>query len=168
MNSHKNILVGILLTLTVVVSGCASDSEKKVTSISEVTMQYSLVANGVPMIPQDDPVTLAFQLGSSALPLKVQSNIVGMTVGSTKEIFVTPHHGFGEYDKTKIIRVAKTAMPEGLELVEGMTIEGVHPDTGKTVASQVIKILDNTIILDQNHPLAGKDLVFQVKMLAIK
>jgi FKBP-type peptidyl-prolyl cis-trans isomerase 2 len=81
-------------------------------------------------------------------------------------IEVTPEEGYGPVDPQKRQEVDKTKIPEEARKI-GAKLTGQTPD-GKMVFAQVSEIKDNTIVLDLNHPLAGKKLFFDIKLLKVE
>ena len=88
------------------------------------------------------------------------AGVIGMSVGESKTLTLTPADGYGDYDPTKTQEVAVDRLPEGSEV-----------GTALTAGQQrvvVVKIEDGTATLDANHHLAGKTLSFEVMVTSIK
>src|SRR5262249_17921263 len=96
----------------------------------------------------------------------LEKALTGLTVGDTKEVTVAPADGYGEKNPNAVQEVQKKLIPPDA-LVVGTRLQGQAPD-GHMVYPQVAEIKDDTVILDFNHPLAGKTLHFDVKVLDIQ
>ena len=91
--------------------------------------------------------------------------IVGMSVGETKNVSLSPDEGYGQLNSSAIQEVPKTAFPPDFPLQEGMQVQGEGP-AGPLVAT--VQSYDNEIVvLDMNHPLAGKNLNFAIELISI-
>ena len=88
------------------------------------------------------------------------------TVGDGKVINIKPLNGYGEIKQEAIQEVLKTEFPEDFKLTEGETIEG-STQSGQPMRATVKEIKNNSVILDLNHPLAGKDLDFEIELLEV-
>jgi FKBP-type peptidyl-prolyl cis-trans isomerase 2 len=90
----------------------------------------------------------------------------GMTEGDTKTFTVTPEEGYGERITEAKTEIPRTAFPEDMDLNEGMVMPLNGPD-GNILAT-VETITDTMVAFDLNHPLAGKDLTFDVEVLSVE
>jgi FKBP-type peptidyl-prolyl cis-trans isomerase SlyD len=89
-----------------------------------------------------------------------------MVVGQTKQVTVLPIDGYGDRLAEGVIEVGKNRIPsQALEV--GTKLEVTTPD-GKTVYPRIAEIKEETVVLDLNHPLAGKTLYFEVTVLDIQ
>jgi FKBP-type peptidyl-prolyl cis-trans isomerase SlyD len=89
-----------------------------------------------------------------------------MTVGDTKQVTVAPADGYGETDPEALREVQKQLIPPDA-LKVGTRLQGTTPN-GRTVYPMVAEVKTETVVLDFNHPLAGKTLHFDVKVLDIQ
>ncbi|GGZ84497.1 peptidyl-prolyl cis-trans isomerase [Ignatzschineria indica] len=91
----------------------------------------------------------------------------GATEGQTLSFTVSPAEGYGESNDDFIIEVPRTAFPEDEEVQVGWQVTGTTPD-GQMQAFRVLAVSDETIKLDANHPLAGKNLNFEVEVVGLR
>ena len=96
----------------------------------------------------------------------LETALEGLKVGDKKTIKVVPKDGYGEVDPNAVQEVDKSRIPPEA-LVIGTALEGTDP-TGHPINARVSEIKEKTVILDLNHPLAGKTLFFDVKILDIQ
>jgi FKBP-type peptidyl-prolyl cis-trans isomerase SlyD len=107
---------------------------------------------------------LTFTQGAHQIIRGVETAVEGMTVGQAKQVIVTPADGYGSRDLTALHELPKHKVPEGIKI--GTQLRGKDAD-GRVVQPVVKQITDNTVLLDFNHPLAGKTLFFDVKVVDV-
>ena len=86
-----------------------------------------------------------------------------MEVGEEKTVKVPAAEAYGEYNPEMVQELPRDQF-QGIELQKGMTLYGQTPD-GQTIAVTVKDFDDNKVVIDYNHPLAGEDLTFEVKLV---
>jgi len=111
--------------------------------------------------------TLDFELGTEAMLPGFQTKIVGMEVGETKSFVLTATEAYGEPVAEAVIPVPKAAFPEDFEFEVGTEVQGTSP-AGEMVRATITEVEDETVLLDHNHPLSGKDLNFEVELVEIQ
>jgi FKBP-type peptidyl-prolyl cis-trans isomerase SlyD len=89
-----------------------------------------------------------------------------MKTGESKQVKVPPEEGYGTVDKEAFLEVAKDKIPPDAQTV-GAQIQGQNA-SGQPVRARVAEVKDNTVVVDFNHPLAGKTLYFDIKVLNIQ
>jgi len=93
--------------------------------------------------------------------------VIGMKVGDEKEVVVPPEAGFGEHDGGLAPGVdpADFPGPEEGKVGDGMVAESPE---GEEAVMRVLEVKDDTVVVDANHPLAGKTLRYKVKVLELR
>ena len=109
---------------------------------------------------------LVFEVGAHTLMEAFESKVVGMKKGDEKEFKLKPEEAYGEYDKNLVKRVPRDQMPKGEELTKGMMLVLGLPD-GIQIPALILEVSDDTVTIDLNHPLAGKELTFKIKVVDI-
>ncbi len=109
---------------------------------------------------------LVFMFGKGQIIPGLENGIVNMNIGEKGEILVQPADAYGEYNADATQEVPKDQF-SGIELTEGMTLYGQGEDGG-TVQVIVKEIGEESVIIDFNHPLAGKELMFTVAINNIR
>jgi len=106
---------------------------------------------------------LEFISGKGQMIPGFEKAVTEMNVGEEKEVKIPSSESYGEYrdDLTQTMPIEQF---EGIELQKGMTLYGQGPD-GQTVAVTVKDFNDKEVTIDYNHPLAGQDLTFNIKLL---
>ena len=93
--------------------------------------------------------------------------VLGMKVGESKTVTIPPEDAYGPHDDKLVTIVKKTDLPEGLTPRVGQKLQKLRPD-GSTGTVTITAVTDTTVTVDANHPMAGKDLVFEIKLISIK
>jgi len=106
------------------------------------------------------------EVGSPGLLKAFDEAMLGMTEGQTKTITLSPEEGYGDRKLDAMQTVPREAFGPDFELEVGSTIQGKGP-YGPFLAT-VQQLKENEVILDMNHPLAGKTLNFQIEMVEIR
>jgi len=105
---------------------------------------------------------LVFMFGKGQIIPGLESGLENMEVGEKADILVKPADAYGEYNAEATQEVPADQFA-GIDLEVGMTLYGQGED-GSTVQVIVKEIADDNVIIDFNHPLAGKDLMFTVTL----
>ena len=109
---------------------------------------------------------LEFTVGQRQLIDGFEQNIVGMAQGESKSFRVPAAEAYGPHMADRVIEVDSSKMPSDLELEIGTKVEGAEPE-GPSIEFVVVGLSQSTVTLDGNHPLAGKDLTFDVEVVQI-
>lgn len=109
---------------------------------------------------------LEFLMGSSQVIAGLEKGIEGMQEGDSKQIIVAPEDAYGEY-RIDFLQEVPREQFEGIDLKEGMTLFG-HGEDGRSVQVTVKSFNDANVMIDYNHPLAGKTLVFDVSIKGVR
>ncbi len=126
---------------------------------SKVTLEYVASVPGSTGIDYGN--VSEFVQGRHEIFPVLEQEVVGMKPGEEKQVALSPAEGFGPHDERKMLNVPKTLLPFGAK--EG---DIVRNDAGDLAT--VAEVSDTTAVLDYNHPLAGKPLVVQIKILKVE
>jgi peptidylprolyl isomerase len=109
---------------------------------------------------------LEFTLGKGQVIPGLEQAIVGMQPGETKTTFVTADKAFGPHLEEKVVELDRKEMPGNLELKAGQQLQG-HQADGTPYFVTVKDVSESSVTIDANHPLAGQDLTFDIKLVEI-
>ena len=109
-----------------------------------------------------DPLT--YTQGANQIIRGVEAAVEGMEIGQTKQAIVSPTDGYGDRDPNAVHEVPKAKVPQ--EAKVGTMLQGKDAN-GRKIQPTVSAIKDDTVVLDFNHPLAGKTLHFDLKVVDI-
>jgi len=107
---------------------------------------------------------LEFIIGKGQLIPGLEKQLVGMSAGESADILVKAEEAYGLRDEEAVQQLPKEQF-EGIELEKGMSLYG-QGENGETIQVNVVDFDDNTVTVDFNHPLAGKDLMFNVTVVS--
>ena len=111
----------------------------------------------------DQPLEIT--VGENSVIEGFEQAVLGMTVGERKTVTIPPDQGYGPRRDEMMQEIDRSTIPEELELKLGARMEASGEETMLTLT--VVEIGEKTVTLDANHPLAGKDLTFEIELLAI-
>ena len=114
---------------------------------------------------QRDP--LEFQLGSGQIIPGLDRAVAGMEVGETKQVTVPAAEAYGEHDPSKMVPVPRDQFPGDIPVEPGTQLQ-MQTQDGQPIPVTVAEADVQTVTLDANHPLAGKELTFDVELVGIK
>jgi FKBP-type peptidyl-prolyl cis-trans isomerase 2 len=109
-----------------------------------------------------DPLT--YTQGANQIVPGVEAALEGMAVGQAKQVVVAPSEGYGDRNPNALQEVPKQNVPQDIKV--GTQLQG-KDTAGREVRPIVTEIKDDTVLLDFNHPLAGKTLFFDLKVVNI-
>jgi len=125
-----------------------------------VSMEYEVKVEGNIVDSNVNQEPLEFTFGSGQIIPGLESRIAGLSEGESASIVVPASEAYGEYNEEAMQKIPKEQF-EGIEL----SIQG--PD-GNPIQVVVKDILDDEVLIDFNHPLAGKELNFNISILSVK
>ena len=141
--------------------------EKVVKDGSVVSLQYSLSEENGQLIESNkgkDP--LKYTHGSKQIVPGLEKELTGMKVGGEKRVKVKPEDGYGLVNSKAFQEVPKEQIPaNGMKVGATLAAKGPH---GQEIPVRIHEIKEKTVVLDLNHPMAGKTLLFDIKILDIQ
>ena len=109
---------------------------------------------------------LEFTVGAGQMIAGFDAGVVGMAIGDKKVINIEAANAYGEWSEENTIAFPKENIPTDLDLKPGMELTMRSPE-GHPFNVVVTEILDDAVVLDANHPLSGKELVFDIEIMEI-
>lgn len=162
-----------LLVIGLFTLGFVSCAQKSAISDgSVVKVQYKgTLADGTVFDSTDEKEPLSFLVGANQVIPEFEKQVTSLKPGQSKSFKVKAKEAYGEPDPNKIITLPKDGKFNDIDLKEGTVIFANNKaPNGQVVQTpmRVVKIEGNDITLDYNHPLAGKDLTFEVTLVDVK
>jgi peptidylprolyl isomerase len=108
---------------------------------------------------------LTFTLGSGEVIPGFDKGVLGLSVDETRTIMIPAAEAYGPHQAAMVVELSKTEIPPHLKLKVGQRLQMKSPNG--VIVVVVTAETDTTITLDGNHPLAGKDLTFDLKLVEI-
>jgi FKBP-type peptidyl-prolyl cis-trans isomerase 2 len=109
---------------------------------------------------------LEFTEGDGMLLKGFNDTVDGLKVGESKKIDLQAKEAYGEYQENAVITVKKAEFPKDMEFVMEGVVQG-QDNQGRPIQGQIVKIEEEEVELNMNHPLAGEDLAFEIELLEI-
>ena len=132
-----------------------------------VRMNYTLRdESGVTIESSEGREPLTYLHGLGHLIPGLEKTLDGSQAGLKTTVTVRPQDAYGEKDPQAVIRAERSDFPEGLTLEPGVEVQAETPDGPITFI--VMSLEGDDVVLDANHPLAGKTLTFDVEVLEVR
>jgi FKBP-type peptidyl-prolyl cis-trans isomerase SlyD len=124
----------------------------------------------VEKVEQDNP--MVFLYGVGGLLERFENNIRGKSIGDTFEFSINPEEGYGEFDEEAVVTLPKDVFKVNGKIDDNMLQPGnfipMTDNEGNRLQGKVLEIEDENIIMDFNHPLAGKNMHFKGEVVGIR
>lgn len=134
---------------------------------SQVSIEYTLtLEDGTKVDTNVGGEPLVYEQGSGQIIPGLESELAGLKAGDSKKVTVAPEKAYGPVDPEAFQEVEADKIPEEARTVGTMLLARDASGNGRQV--RVHEIKDETVVIDFNHPLAGKTLTFDVKILEIE
>ncbi len=132
---------------------------------SRVILNYSLKGNGVLFETTFDKSPIEIIIGQCNLPQIIEASLYNMKCGEKKKYKFDSKEVFGIFDEKKVTKTSLKTFKNNKNIKPGDIIETI--EDGKSYFITVIEVLNDEIIIDMNHPLCNKDIIFEVEILEI-
>ncbi len=142
------------------------EKQEKVEKNKVVQIEYILRLPDGEVLDKSEGQPLSYIQGIGQLIPGLEREIEGMTLGEEKDIVVKPEDAYGEYLEDAVQEVPKSAFQD-TEVEVGMTFN-VRTTDGRTIPVTIKEVKDDSVVVDFNHPLAGKTLHFWVKVVGLR
>lgn len=109
---------------------------------------------------------LEFTVGDGKIIPGFEEAVVGMAPGDSKTVKISPEMAYGPHRKELVVDVERKRVPDNLELKVGGFVQ-IRQHDGGVIQAKVTDLSESKVTLDANHPLAGKDLTFDIRLVEI-
>ena len=110
---------------------------------------------------------LEFEIGSGMVIKGFDEGVTGMIVGEKKTVHIPAAEAYGDMNPDYLAIFNKAEIPSDIPYEVGMQLNMHQDGSGQVMPVTVVEVTDTTITLDANHPLAGKDLIFDLELVSI-
>ncbi len=111
---------------------------------------------------------LEFELGEGRIIPGIEKAVEGMNVGESKTVKVPPEQAYGQHQAELVQEVSRDQFPKDAEPQVGQKFEIPQPDERvQAMVVRVVNVSESTVTLDANHPLAGRDLTFELELMDV-
>ena len=132
-----------------------------------VSMEYSLHVDGELLDSSEGQGPLEFLVGYGNIISGLEEEMRGMKIGDSKDVVVQPKDGYGEFDDEAFMQVPRKDFPKDMPMEVDAELT-VRDDEGNARYARIDSVAEETVTLNFNHPLAGDELHFHVKVVALR
>jgi len=158
-------VLAVILMIGVMMTGCNAPQAK---NGDTVQVNYTLkLADGTVIESSAGREPLEFTLGAGQVIPGFEKAVFGMKVGEKKTVTIPVDEAYGPRRDDLVGELPREKLPSGLTPEVGQQLVMTRPD-GEKVIVTITSVSDNTVMVDANHPLAGKDLTFEIELVKIK
>ena len=142
----------------------------KVKDGDTVKVHYTgtLIEDGTVFDSSEDREPLEFTLGEGQLIPGFEQAVIGMEVGDDTTVEIASEDAYGERREDLELEVSKSDLPDNIDPQVGMQLQMQQQENGQAIPVQITAVEDEFVKLDANHPLAGKDLTFDIELVEIQ
>ncbi len=159
---------GLILFMCAILFTCnAKGEDMAVGKGRQVTFEYTLTVDGHVIDSSDGKEPMKYTHGEGELIQGLAQRLEGMQAGDEKNISVPPEEAYGTVNQEAFKQVPRSALPQDMQLQPGMPLN-VKGENGQVFTVRVAAVNDDQVLLDLNHPLAGKTLNFDVKIVSVQ
>jgi len=133
----------------------------------KVKLHYTLKdSKGEVIETSKDLMPIEFTIGEGQVIPGIEKGVTDMKPGDSKTVTIPPEDGYGLREEKKIFEYARKNAPDNFDARVGQTVK-LHRPNGKPVPVIVLEVNETCFKMDANHPLAGKELVFDLELVEI-
>jgi peptidylprolyl isomerase len=140
---------------------------KVVTEGRTILVEYTGKLDDGTVFDKSNGKPLEFVVGEHKILPAFEKAVTGMKKGESKTIKLTPSEGYGECHSELIRDIPRDLVPKEMDIKKGMMLMLGSPD-GRRIPATIADVTDEKVVVDLNHPLAGKNLTFDIKVVSIK
>jgi FKBP-type peptidyl-prolyl cis-trans isomerase 2 len=161
-------MLALDLDQRIIISSCRiEEGEKMANNGDTVKVQYTgKLSDGTVFDTSIDKEPLEFTVGSGMVIPGFDQAVIGMNPGESKTIEIPMTDAYGPYCNELVQEVNRSEIPSEVKLEIGQRLQAQRQD-GQIVMLVVTNISDSTVTIDANHPLAGKDLTFNIELIEV-
>jgi len=160
----------MILFILLVMGGtplCAEEGPDVIAEGKTVQFHYTLTVEGQVTDTSEGKEPLEYVHGSRMIIPGLEKQLEGLKVNDEKTIAVPAEEAYGPVDPRAIIAIPKDQFPAYFVPQKGLPVQ-IELHNGQPLMGLVEEVKENSVIVNFNHPLAGQDLVFKVKIVSIK
>lgn len=159
--------VSIIIMVTLALTGCNMIQSQQAKSGDRVQVHYTgRFSDGNVFDSSAGMAPLEFTLGEGKVIPGFEKAVIGMKSGEKKTVTIPAAEAYGPHRDQLVIEVPLSRFPDDIKPAVGLELESPQKD-GSVIVATITKITDSAVYLDANHPLAGKDLTFDLELVKI-
>jgi len=165
--TFKAVSITMLMIFLSPLGVIAADSSPAIKNGKEVAFDYVLTIDGSVVDSTIGKKPFKYTHGKSDILPALASQLEGLRAGDKKEVRLSPKDGYGEVNEDAFKEISKTLLTGERQPNVGDMLR-IKTTDGNMVAARVLEIRKDTMVVDFNHPLAGKALSFAVTVVDVK
>lgn len=136
-----------------------------ITNGNTVDVHYTgRLANGDVFDSSEGREPLSFTMGDGQIIPGFEKALIGKNVGDKLTVNIPPQEAYGDYKPELLVKVPNSQMPGGVEVGQQLNATA---DNGTVVQVLVAEVNEDHVVIDGNHPLSGKELIFDIEVMSI-
>jgi len=170
VKKRRFILIGMLIPGVLMLAGGCSNKldEGRAEKGNIVQVEYTgKLTDGSVFDTSVGRQPLEFTIGAGQMIAGFDKAVLGMKTGESKTVTIPTAEAYGQHRDDLVIVIPRSQLPESLNPAVGQQLPMTRND-GMPVTVTVTAVTDTSITVDANHKLAGKDLIFEIKLISIK
>jgi peptidylprolyl isomerase len=169
MKRFASVLMVMVLLISAIFMACSSSEEGTAKEGDTVKVLYTgTLGNGTVFDSSElhggDP--LEFTIGEGRLLPAFEQAVIGLSINQSTTVHIPADEAYGPHDEEKIMTLDWSQMGDYVPEV-GEQLPLYDPSTGQSITSIVLMVTESGVVVDYNHPLAGKDLNFEITLVEI-
>jgi FKBP-type peptidyl-prolyl cis-trans isomerase SlyD len=144
-----------------------ADKEIVVKDEMVVSMEYTLRVDGEIIERSEQGEPIQFIQGIGQVVPGLEDALYGMQVGEGKKVTIPPEEGYGEIDEDAVAEIPADDFPDDIPLEPGVGLI-LKDDEGDEQEAYILDVDDGMVYLSLNHPLAGEELEFEIKVIGLR
>lgn len=165
MLKSSHIILAVILMIGVMMTGCNA-SQARNGDVVQVDYTGKL-ADGTVFDSSVERGPLEFTLGAGQVIPGFEKAVLGMKVGEQKTVTIPADEAYGPYRDEQVVELPREKLPSDMTPEVGQQLVMRQPD-GSEIVVVITELSDETVTIDANHPLAGKDLTFEIELVKIQ
>lgn len=167
MIKHKyKLLLSFVLLAAVLITSCSGEVQQAQTGDTVQVHYTGKLQDGAVFDSTEGSEPIEFTLGQGQIIPGFEQAVTGIQLGESRTVNVPVDQAYGPRNDNLIQEVSREQLPEDIQPEVGMQLQRIL-DTGETLVVTITEVNDATITIDANPPLAGKDLIFDIKLVGI-
>jgi FKBP-type peptidyl-prolyl cis-trans isomerase 2 len=166
MNDSRKLItaafMSAMFTSAALYVDASSESSQMIADGAKVTVEYTLALPDKTVLETNvgkEPIS--YTQGNHEIIPGLEKALAGLKAGDKKHVTVTAEDAYGPYDEQKKVTVTKEQVPPEVKV-------GTKLRAQNGMEAKVVSIDGNSVVVDTNHPLAGKSLVFDINVLKVE
>ena len=133
----------------------------------QVAVQYKGTLDDGTVFDESAPESpLTFKIGAGQIIPGFEKAVMGMTEGDAKTVTMPSADAYGQHREDLILNIERGKVPPDIKVEVGQRLQ-MEKDNGELLHVVVTEVAEESVTLDANHPLAGKDLTFEIKLVSL-